>query len=210
MRKWPLDITSLPRALHLVYEDRRYRGAAVLLSLCLIGGLSWVAELVGYVPGRGLVWDGTPLRLLEVLLLAISLGLCAPMQVYVLRKERHHREGQGFPKRPSHVKVSRLFMHVRAPGMSGGIGIALGVVCLTCCAPLLLPGILVFGSWTGSVILALHAHLEMWSGWVFLGSVLLCVLTFFFVAQNVTAACALPQGNTPKGGKEMGEKHGEC
>lgn len=203
-----MGITSFPLALRMVYQDRRYQGGAVLLGLIFVSGFSWVAELVRYIPGRGFFWEGTPLRLLEVLLLAASLGLGAPMQMYVLRKGRR-RAGQPEREKPSpRQQGTRFLTRVMAPGVSGGVGLALGVVCVACCAPLLLPGILVFLSWTGSAILALHIHLEPWSGWLFLGSLVLCALTLFFVAHNVTATCALEQGKEPKRAGRTEEWHG--
>src|SRR5713226_1986269 len=77
---------QVPWALQIVYRERSYQAAAVLLGLLAAAGFSWATQLVSYFPGSGLFWDITPLRLIQVLTLAGSLGLLVPMQIYVLRK----------------------------------------------------------------------------------------------------------------------------
>jgi hypothetical protein len=71
----------------------------------------------------------------------------------------------------------------------------LGIACLTCCAPLLLPALLVLLGASGSLILTLNIRLVQWSGPLFVGSLLFCGIALLLQAQNVTAACALPQAS---------------
>ena len=70
-------------ALQMVYSERPYPAAALLLGMLAAGGVSWAVQLVSYFPSSGLFWDITPLRLVQVLTLAGSSGLLIPMQVYV-------------------------------------------------------------------------------------------------------------------------------
>jgi len=187
-------------ALQIVYRERSYQVAAVLLGLLAAAGVSWAMQVVSYFPGSGLFWDVTPLRLIQVLTLAGSLGLFIPMQVYVLRKGKRSTtiapEGLKMHEERE-ASSSRLRSFV--PGPSFGLGALLGIVCLTCCAPLLLPALLALLGTSGSLILTLNTHLVQWSVLLFLGSLLLCGVTLFLLAHTVTAACVLPQ---PSGRKE--------
>ena len=186
-------------ALQIVYRERTYQAAAVLLGLLAAAGASWATQLVSYFSGSGLFWDITPLRLIEVLTLAGSLGLLVPMQIYVLRKGK--RSGTITPdnlktQEEREASTSRLRSFV--PGLSGGLGAVFGIACLTCCAPLLLPALLVLLGASGSLILTLNIHLVQWSGLLFLGSLLLCAVTLLLLAHSVTAACAFPQTSAEK------------
>jgi hypothetical protein len=190
---------QVPWALQIVYRERPYQAAAVLLGILAAAGFSWATQLVSYFPGSGLFWDITPLRLIEVLTLAGSLGLLVPMQVYVLRKGK--RSGTITPdnlktQEEREASTSRLRSFV--PGLSGGLGAVFGIACLTCCAPLLFPALLVLLGASGSFILTLNIRLVQWSGPLFLGSLLFCGVALLLQAQNVTAACILPQTTAEK------------
>jgi hypothetical protein len=157
-------------------------------------------QLVSYFPGSGLFLDVTPLRLVQVLTLAGSLALFIPMQVYVLRKGKRSTTimPRDLKMHEEREASSRLGSFV--PGLSGGLGAVLGIACLTCCAPLLLPALLALLGASGSLILTLNTHLVQWSGLLFLGSLLFCGVTLLLLAHNVTAACALPQASGRKEG----------
>ncbi len=191
---------QVPWALQIVYRERPYRVAAVLLGLLAAAGVSWAMQVVSYVPGSGLFWDVTPLRLIQVLTLAGSLGLFIPMQVYVLRKGKRSTTimPEGL-KMHDEREASSSRLRSFVPGFSGGLGALLGIACLTCCTPLLLPALLALLGASGSLILTLNTHLVQWSGLLFLGSLLLCGVTLFLLAHTVTASCVLPQ---PSGRKE--------
>jgi hypothetical protein len=47
---------------------------------------------------------------------------------------------------------------------------------------------------SGTAILSLGGSQVQWSGWLFLASLILSVLTLLLVAYNVTATCRLPSG----------------
>ena len=186
-------------ALQIVYRERPYQVAAGLLGMLAAAGLSWAMQLVSYFPGSGLFWDITPLRLIEVLTLAGSLGLLVPMQVYVLRKgKRSATSTPGNLKTHEGREASSSRLRSFVPGPSFGLGTVLGIACLTCCAPLLLPALLALLGASGSLILTLNSRLVQWSGPLFLGRLLL-------LAQNVTAACVLPQASGRKEGNDRGD-----
>jgi len=127
---------QVPWALQIVYCERSYQVAAGLLGLLAAAGVSWAMQLVNYFPGSGLFWDVTPLRLIEVLTLAGSLGLFIPMQVYVLRKgKRSATITSDNLKTQEGREASSSWLRSFVPGFSGGLGAVLGIVCLTCCAP---------------------------------------------------------------------------
>ena len=197
------QIQYIPWALQIVYRERTYQAAAVVLGMLVAAVLSWAMQVVSYIPGSGLFWDVTLLRLLGVLTLAGSLGLLIPMQVYVLRKSK-----RGAAIMPGSLKTQEgreaSFSRLRsfAPGLSGGMGAVLGIVCLTCCTPLLLPALLSLLGTSGSLILTLNTRLVQWSGPLFLGSLLFCGLTLFLLARNVTAPCVLPQPSNTKEGND--------
>lgn len=186
-------------AIQIVYRERPYQVAAGLLGLLAAAGVSWATQFVSYFPGSGLFWDITPLRLIEVLTLAGTLGLLVPMQVYVLRKGKRSTtimpEGLKMHEEPE-ASTSRLRSFV--PGLSGGLGAMLGTACIACCAPLLLPALLALLGASGSQILILNTRLVQWSGPLFLGSLLFCGVALLLQAKNVTAACVLPQASAEK------------
>ena len=183
-------------ALQIVYRERPYQVAAGLLAAA---ALSWAMQLVSYFPGSGLFWDITPLRLIQMLTLAGSLGLLVPMQVYALRKgKRSATSTPGNLKTHEGREASSSRLRSFVPGPSFGLGAVLGIACLTCCAPLLLPALLALLGASGSLILTLNSRLVQWSGPLFLGSLLL-------LAQNVTAACVLPQASGRKEGNGRGD-----
>ncbi len=198
---------QVPWALQIVYRERTYQAAAVLLGLLAAAGASWATQLVSYFSGSGLFWDITPLRLIEVLTLAGSLGLLVPMQVYVLRKGK--RSGTTMPgdlKMHEEREASTSRLRSFVPGLSGGLGSMLGLACLACCAPLLLPALLALLGASGSLILTLNIHLVQWSGLLFLGSLLFCGITLLLLAHNVTAVCVLPQASGRKEGNDRGDR----
>jgi hypothetical protein len=188
-------------AIQIVYRERTYQVVAVLLGLLAAAGASWATQLVSFFSGSGLFWDITPLRLIEVLTLAGSVGLLVPMQVYVLRKGK----GSGTIKSDNlktqeEREATTSWLRSFVPGLSGGLGAVLGIACLTCCAPLLFPALLALLGSSGSLILTLNIHLVQWSGLLFLGSLLLCSITLLLLAHNVTAACVLPLASGRKEG----------
>ena len=194
---------QVPWALQIVYRERPYQVAAVLLGLLAAAGVSWAMQVVSYFPRNGLFWDVTPLRLIEVLTLAGSLGLFIPMQVYVLRKgKRSATITSDNLKTQEGREASSSWLRSFVPGFSGGLGAVLGIVCLTCCAPLLLPALLALLGASGSLILTLNTRLVQWSGLLFLGSLLYCGITLLLLAHNVTAACVLPQASGRKEGND--------
>jgi len=194
---------QVPWALQIVYRERSYQAAAVLLGLLAAAGLSWATQLVSYFPGSGLFWDITPLRFIQMLTLAGSLGLLVPMQVYVLRKgKRSTTITPDNLKTQEEREASTSRLRSFVPGLNGGLGAVLGIACVTCCAPLLLPALLALLRASGSLILTLNIHLVQWSGLLFLGSLLYCGITLLLLAHNVTAACVLPQASGRKEGND--------
>jgi hypothetical protein len=190
---------QVPWALQIVYRERPYQAAAVLLGLLAAAGFSWATQLVSYFQGSGLFWDVTLPRLIQVLVLAGSLGLLVPMQIYVLRKgKRSATTPPDMLTTPHGRESSSSRLRSFVPGFSGGLGAMLGIACLTCCAPLLFPAPLVLLGASGSFILTLNIRLVQWSGPLFLGSLLFCGVALLLQAQNVTAACILPQATAEK------------
>jgi hypothetical protein len=185
---------QIPLALHVVYSDRRYLGAALSVALLSALGIGWAVQLITFFPGSGLFWDVTPLRLVQVLVLAGTLGLLVPMQSYVLMKGRQMREQSGVEKqRPDKSAVGAASKTILTV-LGGGVSAVLGVACLVCCAPLLIPAAWAFLGTSGIAILSLTVDLSQWSGWLFLLSLVLGFLTLLLVAHNVTAACGLNSG----------------
>ncbi len=189
---------QVPWALQIVYGERPYQVAAVLLGLLAAAGVSWAMQVVSYFPRNGLFWDVTPLRLIQVLTLAGSLGLMVPMQVYVLRKGKRSDTSTPGDFKMHEEREASSWLRSFVPGLSGGLGAVSGIVCLTCCAPLLLPALLALLGASGSLILTLNTRLVQWSGPLFLGSLLFCGITLLLLAHNVTAACVLPQTSAEK------------
>src|SRR5260370_1569463 len=194
---------QVPWALQIVYRERPYRAAAVGLGMLAGAGFRWATQLVSYFPGSGLFWDITPLRLIQVLTLAGSLGLLVPMQVYVLHKGKQSATvPPDMLTTPHGRETSSSRLRSFVPGFSGGLGAMLGIACLTCCAPLLLPALLALLGASGSLILTLNIRLVQWSGPLFLGSLLFCGIALLLQSQNVLAACVLPQASGRKEGND--------
>jgi hypothetical protein len=191
MRRHSISIHQIPLALRIVYCDRRYLGAALGVALLSAIGLGWAVQLVTSFPGSDLFWDVTPLRLVQVLVLAGTLGLLVPMQVYMLTKGRQMREHTGAGKQRQDKRAFRAVRQTVITVLGGAGGTVLGVACLVCCAPLLIPAVLAFLGTSGMAILSLNVDLSQWSGWLFLLSLVLGFLTLLLVTHNVTVVCRL-------------------
>ncbi len=194
-----LHVYDVPLALQTVFTGRRYRGAAIALGLASLVGLAWATQVATYFPGSGWYWDLSVTRVLLVLILAAEIAILAPMQVYVLRKGRR-RPISWAPQRLAAergVENGDSSWRRMATWTSGGLGVGLGIACLTCCAPLLLPILFTFLGLSGSAILALNATFVQWSGPLALASLLFGGVTLVFVSHDVVAACALPAAPSP-------------
>jgi hypothetical protein len=69
--------------------------------------------------------------------------------------------------------------------------VGLGIACLVCCGPLLLPALAALAGVSGSILLAVITLLTPWSGAITLGGLLLGGLAVLFLGHDVLTACEI-------------------
>jgi hypothetical protein len=73
------------------------------------------------------------------------------------------------------------------------VGTVAAVAGVSCCAPLLLPALLSFVSFSGTALLGFNASVRRLAGPLELASVVLMVVSIALVSRTLTTACGLPQ-----------------
>jgi hypothetical protein len=186
-----ISVKQVPLALQVVYGNRRYLVSALMLGGVLVVLLGWAMHVVTYVPRAGLVWDVRPLRVLEVVALASIAALVVPLEVFVVRKARRPAaadERRVGTSRSSSANVGDRAQRANLPTL---LGASLGIACLICCVPLLIPAFVALAGMAGSFTLTVNTHVDLLGGAAALGGVLLGGVTMLLLAHDVLAACGV-------------------
>jgi hypothetical protein len=189
-----VSVRQVPRALRIVYGDRRYLVAALVIGGGVAVLLGWGLRVAPSDPRSGL-WGSSPIRLLEVVALAGTVAVIVPLQVFVLLKSRRlgppsTKQVATLPRatEPTQDPASRTSL---APLLGGGVWVGLGIACLVCCAPLLLPALAALAGVSGSILVVVITHLTPWSGAITLGGLVLGGVAVLFLGHDVLAACEI-------------------
>jgi hypothetical protein len=128
-------------AARVVLAHRRYATVMVLAALAMAALLAWSSKLVSIFPNGGLYLEPNLRVGAAVLVLSALLGLLLPLQVYAWRRAAGSLRGQGI----------------------GALGALLGLGSMSCCAPVLLPSVLVLLGVSGTSLLSLNLWLHRWT-----------------------------------------------
>jgi len=158
-------------ALREVYHRPGYLAAAVVLALSSGALLTWSGQVVTVFPQGGVFVDADAWTVLGLFGAAVLLGVTLPLHWFAWRRSAGTAAAQGM----------------------GILGTVFSVGSLSCCAPLLVPGLLGLLGFSGSSLLALNLRLHQFR--LPLTLVALAFLTSSFVmgVANVARSCAIPR-----------------
>ena len=160
---------ALVAALRLVYGDRRYLAAAFLAALAGVAVLAWSSQVITYFPQGGFFLDVDAITGAGLLLTSLMIGMTYPLHWFAWRRAQHSAASQGV----------------------GFLGALLGVGSMSCCAPLLLPGLLGVAGFSGSSLLSLNIRLHQLRLPLVALAVFFLAVSLWAGTRNVTRACRL-------------------
>lgn len=157
-------------ALREVYHRPGYLAAAVLLALASAALLVWSGQVVTVFPQGGVFIDADAWTVVGLGGAALLLGLTLPLHWFAWRRSAGTAAAQGM----------------------GVLGTLFSVGSLSCCAPLLLPGLLSLLGFSGTSLLALNLRLHQFRLPLTLVALAFLALSFAMGVANVTRSCHLP------------------
>jgi len=156
-------------ALREVFGRPAYTAAAVAVALLSAVLLAWSGQLVTVFPEGGIFVDAGALTLAGLGLAALLLGLTFPLHWYAWRRSRR----------------------AAAAGSIGGLGAVFSLGSLSCCAPLLIPGVLSLIGFSGTSLLALNLRLHQLRLPLTLLAIAFLLVSLWIGLRNVTLSCRL-------------------
>ncbi len=159
-------------ALREVYHRPGYLAAAVILALASAALLAWSSQVVTVFPQGGVFIDADAWTVVGLGGAALLLGVTLPLHWFAWRRSAGTAAAQGM----------------------GVLGTLFSVGSLSCCAPLLLPGLLGLLGFSGTSLLALNLHLHQFRLPLTVLALAFLALSFSMGVANVTRSCDLPRG----------------
>lgn len=152
-----------------VYRQRAYQLAAISgasgMAILLVGS----SQIVTVFPQGGLFFDVDVLTLVSIALAAGLMGITLPLHWYAWRRSR-----------------------VVAPASGLGVlGTLFSVGSLSCCAPLLLPGVLSLLGFSGSALLAFNVRLHQLRHPLTALAIAFLLVSLWIGLRNVTRSCRI-------------------
>lgn len=152
-----------------VYRQRTYQLAAIIGAAGMAVLLVWSSQIVTVFPQGGIFLDVDALTLVSVALAAALMGVTLPLHWYAWRRSR-----------------------VVAPASGMGlVGTLFSVGSLSCCAPLLLPGLLSLLGFSGSSLLALNVRLHQLRLPLTALALAFLIVSLWIGLRNVTRSCRI-------------------
>jgi len=152
-----------------VYHQRTYQLAAMIGAAGMAVLLVWSSQIVTIFPQGGLFLDADALTLISTALAAGLMGITLPLHWYAWRRTR-----------------------VAAPASGLGlVGTLLSVGSLSCCAPLLLPGMLSLLGFSGSALLAFNLRLHQLRLLLMALAIAFLLVSLWIGLRNVTRSCRI-------------------
>jgi hypothetical protein len=142
-------------------------GAALVMALLLVWGSGLLAH---YSTGWVVIAD--PEEIATVAVLSVLFGVLVPLEVAAMTKARG------------------------VVGVAGGLaGTVIGILSVSCCAPLLIPTLLSFVGFSGTVLVMFNVAVRDYLGPLAVLSVALMALSIILVSRTITAVCkvSLPE-----------------
>ncbi len=153
-----------------VYRQRTYKLAAIVGAAGMATLLVWSSQIVAVFPQGGIFLDVDALTLVSIALAAALMGVTLPLHWYAWRRSR-----------------------VVAPASGMGlVGTLFSVGSLSCCAPLLLPGVLSLVGFSGSSLLALNIRLYQLRVPLTALAIAFLLVSLWIGLRNVTRSCRIP------------------
>lgn len=158
------------RAFYEVYRRPAYTVAAVFSMLVAAALLAWGAQVIAVFPEGGLYLNTGPVTVFGLIAAAALLGLTVPLHVFGWRR------------------ASRAAAASQGVGVLGAI---FGIGSLSCCAPLLLPGLLSLIGFSGSTLLALNLRLHQLRVPLTVLAIAFLLVSLWMALRNVAAVCRI-------------------
>lgn len=159
-------------ALRVVYRRPGYLVAAVVLALASAALLVWSGQVVTVFPQGGVFIDADAWSVVGLGGAALLLGVTLPLHWFAWRRSAGTAAAQGM----------------------GVLGTLFSVGSFSCCAPLLLPGLLSLLGFSGTSLLALNLRLHQFRVPLTLAALGFLAFSFAMGVANVTRSCDLPRG----------------
>ncbi len=157
-------------ALREVYRRPGYVFAGGLIAVASAALLTWSGQIVTVFPQGGVFIDADGWTVLAVAGTALLLGLTIPLHWFAWRRSAGAAAAQGI----------------------GALGALFSVGSLTCCAPLLLPGMLSLLGFSGASLLSLNLRLHQFRLPLSLIAIAFLGASLAMALANVTRSCRLP------------------
>jgi len=152
-----------------VYRQRTYQLAAIIAAAGMAILLVWSSQILTVFPQGGIFLDVDALTLASIALAAALMGVTLPLHWYAWRRTR-----------------------VVAPASGMGlVGTLFSVGSLSCCAPLLLPGVLSLVGFSGSSLVALNLRLHQLRLPLTALAIAFLVVSLWIGLRNVTRSCRI-------------------
>jgi len=152
-----------------VYRQRTYQLAAISGASGMAILLVWSSRIVTVFPQGGLFFDVDVLTLVSMAIAAGLMGITLPLHWFAWRRTR-----------------------VVAPASGLGlVGTLFSVGSLSCCAPLLLPGVLSLLGFSGSALLAFNVRLHQLRLPLTALAIAFLLVSLWIGLRNVTRSCRI-------------------
>jgi hypothetical protein len=152
-----------------VYRQRRYPAAAIAGAAAMAVLLAWSGQIVTLFPQGGLFLEADALTLVGVALAAGLVGVTIPLHWYAWRRARAVAPASGI----------------------GLVGTLFSAGSLSCCAPLLLPGVLSLLGFSRSTLLALNVRLHQLRLALTALAIAFLLVSLWIGLRNVTRSCRI-------------------
>ena len=152
-----------------VYRQRTYQLAAIIGAAAMAILLAWSSQIVTIFPQGGIFLDVDALTLGGIALAAILMGITLPLHWFAWRRAR-----------------------VVAPASGLGlVGTLFSVGSLSCCAPLVLPGVLSLLGFSGTTLLAFNLRLHQLRLPLTALAIAFLLVSLWIGIRNVTSSCRI-------------------
>jgi hypothetical protein len=152
-----------------VYRQRTYQVAAIIGAAAMAILLAWSSQIVTIFPEGGIFLDVDALTLVGITLAAILMGITLPLHWFAWRRAR---------------------VVVPASGL-GVVGTLFSVGSLSCCAPLVLPGVLSLLGFSGSTLLAFNLRLHQLRLPLTALAIAFLLVSLWIGIRNVASSCRI-------------------
>jgi hypothetical protein len=152
-----------------VYRQRTYQLAAIIAAAGMAILLIWSSQIMTVFPQGGVFLDVDAFTLVSIGLAASLMGITLPLHWFAWRRTR---------------------AVVPASGL-GLVGTLFSVGSLSCCAPLLLPGVLSLLGFSGSTLLLFNLRLHQLRLPLTVLALAFLLVSLWIGLRNVTRSCRL-------------------